>query len=922
MQLLPFWHPDTKFNIFTFFSENRAGGNTQLHAAVLKRSLSAVKLILKVNSKINIKNFGNEVPLHYAAEFSGDEDNLMINDLLSNEETMKIFSDDQLTPVHIAGYFNQPGAINLFAKKGADLNIKSKTAVKDTPMTLAAALGSFEAVKALVENGADMNIGRADDLTSLMAACIKGKMNIVEYLIEEGVSLSEYDLEIMSENMSRNMFIHIIERSLKASVSNKNTSTVRLLLSTHKFDRSLLNDLMFEAVRKNSIDIVNLLLKEGCSLSIRTIDQCSLVYLAARFNAIDVLKYLIRKGIDVKSKTLLGDTTLHGAAYSSSVEAVNLLLKANVLMNISNSENEMPIHIAARENNLKLNDLLSNEEIINSYDDEGYTPIMYSVKYKVNPEIIKLFIKKGANVNLKAKDNKCDTALHLACKNDDLDAVKILLENNAAPNVKNVKKEFPIHIASTKNSYELNDLLSNNVNLNVYDQNGYTPIMHSVIKNIQLDVIELFIRKGSNINLPSKKKSGNTVLHMACCLGYVDLVKVLLEHNPDLTIRNSSNLTPLMMAEKLKKPEVVKCFTNALSKELPNLVTSERLEKAFLEKDEETVRKILSSGYGNVNKTIGCNLFNCVQYAVSQNLLNILILLEEMGGDLQIRNSNRETLLYVAASCNSFNVLKYLIDKGIDVNEVNIDKNTPLHAAAISQSLESVEFLLKAKALINVRNNANQLPIHIAATKNNIALNDILSTRTNLLLVDKNEMTPLHLAAEANCPDNIKLFIRKGVDVNLLQLPLKNTPLHLACCKNNLEAVEVLIDCKANVNIRNQLCKLTAFQIASTTNNVDVMRILLKPKMNITKIDSRLKSVNPTIPTYFHSIGRGCLSLANAVEILCNMSKIEREYMLNNAIKRDQYDLVELLLSFCDPQDLRIFNIKNVLHQSLKLFSR
>lgn len=325
------------------------------------------------------------------------------------------------------------------------------------------------------------------------------------------------------------------------------------------------------------------------------------------------------------------------------------------------------------------------------------------------------------------------------------------------------------------------------------------------------------------------------------------------------------------------------------------------MELAFLNQDEKAIRHVLSSGYENVNEIIGEN-GNCLQYAVIQNI-DILQLLEAAGGDILTRNSNCETLLYLAASCNSFNCLQYLIDSGLDINSINNEGNTAFHATAINECLESAKILLKAKASNNIRNKEHQLPIHIAATRNNVELNQILATRKNLLLPDKNGMTPLHLAAVANLPDIIKLYIQKQVDVDLMS-STGSTPLLLACLKENFEAIEALIENKADIHKKSS--DITPLQYATILkNNLDMTRLLLKPKMIIAKIDSRLKTITPSIPSYFHALRKVCKTLSHAVQILSDMTKLEREDLLNKSIQSGHYDMVELLLSFCDVNEYR-----------------
>ena len=55
-------------------------------------------------------------------------------------------------------------------------------------------------------------------------------------------------------------------------------------------------------------------------------------------------------------------------------------------------------------------------------------------------------------------------------------------------------------------------------------------------------MLNYFIRKGLNINETDKKK--NTPIFVACCLCNKNCVKILVENNADIEMKNSSSLTP------------------------------------------------------------------------------------------------------------------------------------------------------------------------------------------------------------------------------------------------------------------------------------------------------------------------------------------------------------------------------------------
>ena len=79
---------------------------------------------------------------------------------------------------------------------------------------------------------------------------------------------------------------------------------------------------------------------------------------------------------------------------------------------------------------------------INDYDKQtGMTLLMLSVK-KQNINFIKLFLENGADINLKNKMDG-DTALHYAARIKNKNIIELLLENKSCDLlIKNNKNEF------------------------------------------------------------------------------------------------------------------------------------------------------------------------------------------------------------------------------------------------------------------------------------------------------------------------------------------------------------------------------------------------------------------------------------------------------------------------------------------------
>ena len=103
---------------------------------------------------------------------------------------------------------------------------------------------------------------------------------------------------------------------------------------------------------------------------------------------------------------------------------------------------------------------------INHQNKHGWSPLMTATR-RNNLELVKLLLKKGADVNLV---NQCgNNALNLACSDQCFDIVKYLLQNT-------------------------------NVNINHQNNHGWSPLMTAVCR-INLELVKLLLKQGADVNL-------------------------------------------------------------------------------------------------------------------------------------------------------------------------------------------------------------------------------------------------------------------------------------------------------------------------------------------------------------------------------------------------------------------------------------
>lgn len=231
----------------------------------------------------------------------------------------------------------------------------------------------------------------------------------------------------------------------------------------------------------------------------------------------------------------------------------------------SNQEEKLELLYSAIEDGdkSKINELLSKKLINNRLEDREY-PILYAASLSQEDIVLQMLeikpnllvenhignnllhvaienkldkvatrLIEGGTIEINKKNNFGYTALQFAADNGNVPIVKLLLSNNADPNIPNDEGFLPIHRAALSNQLELLEIFLSKMNIDAQDNTGNTPLNYAV-SQLNIESSKWLLEKGANVNLANN--DGFTPLAMAVLFEDENMVKLLLEYEADKTL--------------------------------------------------------------------------------------------------------------------------------------------------------------------------------------------------------------------------------------------------------------------------------------------------------------------------------------------------------------------------------------------------
>ncbi|KAI9369933.1 ankyrin repeat-containing domain protein [Aspergillus egyptiacus] len=434
----------------------------------------------------------------------------------------------------------------------------------------------------LLEHGADPNSlhetiykDGSDTFSLLMEAAASNCRDIAAILLDKGVSVN------YQSSKYRITALHI-------SIMNDHQDMAKMLIAAGA-DTSLADRDGFPPIAHayRNINSLRLLLDSGVLVD-TLFNHGTVLYLTASTGDRDTAEFAISRGANVNFRSEdpsdpYGYSPLHWAARGHP-EIVQLLLDAGADIDIRENSGMTPLMVAVCNDQFDcVQALLQYTPDLSAVDEDGRTALHW-LNSTTQVRLVKALLDRGAPLGF--RDNYNDSALDEAVEQGNIDVVKFLLDRRALAD-SDILHRGPLHNAASCGNMEMLRLLVGrgaSVNFVSPDSLRCTPLHRALLSYRSTEEEKesicryLVEEAGANVQIPSplygstlsvslgrcslglcqwllqqgatfepSGRTGSHAIHYAA-LRNPDFLRLVMDSQPDLTIKDALGRTPLHYA--------------------------------------------------------------------------------------------------------------------------------------------------------------------------------------------------------------------------------------------------------------------------------------------------------------------------------------------------------------------------------------
>ncbi|KDQ11600.1 hypothetical protein BOTBODRAFT_114190 [Botryobasidium botryosum FD-172 SS1] len=518
------------------------GNRTRLHTAARDADLAVVQLLVDYGADVHAQTADGVEPLHDAVLLSCDNAALesaarveIIQTLLSVGANLESKTNTGDTPLAFAYSFDSPSVVVCLLQNGADPTAVGKKGLR-TPEFVARLVreaNGAEVVASFLKAGMDVNARDEHGDTLLNRAAWLGHSSAVIALLQAGA-----DPNIGG----RRGFCpaHFIPQLLNSPILEETPSVLEALVKAGA-NLDLPSDEkktpLYRAAELGSPTAILWLVSAGANANTRDFRGYTPLRFASDLIAFprgsEALKALVDSGLDATAAHR-GETSLTHAAAAGSPAAIIWLLRAGANPQAVDRRNRSPLHFASTliehaDGPEALSMLVGAGVDLDGQDADRETPLFRAAQAG-SPAAVLWLLRAGANHHTRG-------FLQAPRAVDEIDVIEALISTGADADATNLNQATPLHHAASLGlASAVQVLLKMGANANPLDGRGRTSL-HTAVESLKPDaatVIAALLEGGANIN--AEDDEGQTPVQLGLALCSPSALHTLLERGAKVSL--------------------------------------------------------------------------------------------------------------------------------------------------------------------------------------------------------------------------------------------------------------------------------------------------------------------------------------------------------------------------------------------------
>lgn len=308
--------------------------------------------------------------------------------------------------------------------------------------------GNLEGLKALVEKDPELVSAKdKDGRTPLHWACRGVHLEAVKFLVDKGA-------DVNAEDSNKVVPLH--------SLAVRNSAAAIAILVDNDADVDFKDyggkTALHYAAMSNATDAVVILVKAGADLeNIEDYGRTPLILSAREMGGPATIRVLLEAGADVNARDKFQATPIDLAAWRGKKEVVDILLDGGADIPSEGRRARYLFSEAASHGLSRLFDAVAKEGSDPTFKLSNGGTLLHAAAAGGSAEIIEILIGKGLDINL--KDNYGWTPLHYAARDGRLEAVEGLIEKGADFEIRTIMGQSPLNVADERKYDNIRALL-------------------------------------------------------------------------------------------------------------------------------------------------------------------------------------------------------------------------------------------------------------------------------------------------------------------------------------------------------------------------------------------------------------------------------------------------------------------------------